>query len=111
MAGQLTLTYGPVRQGDLAWIMRAMISFPVPLSPPISTGTLALATLSKRSRKAFICSDLPKITSSGGISPSDCTSEPTGLDVDIGIDPLMTLYGMIGAPRKPNSRRPVRTLG
>ena len=33
MAGQLTLTNGPLRHGDNPWIMRAMMSLPVPLSP------------------------------------------------------------------------------
>ena len=48
MAGQLTFTNGPVRQGDKPWIMRAMMSLPVPLSPWIRTGTFALATLCGR---------------------------------------------------------------
>jgi hypothetical protein len=63
--------------------MRAMMSLPVPLSPLMRTGTFALATLSKRWRKACIASDFPKITESGGISPRDWTSVLTELVIGI----------------------------
>ena len=33
IAGQFTFTKGPFRQGESPWIMRAMMSLPVPLSP------------------------------------------------------------------------------
>jgi hypothetical protein len=77
MAGQFTFTKGPVFQGDSAWTMRAMMSFPVPLSPWIRTGTLAPATLDKRSRRACMASELPKTIASDGISPIACTRELT----------------------------------
>jgi hypothetical protein len=54
-----------------------MMSFPVPLSPWMRTGTLAVATLSKRERKACMASDCPKMTASGGTSPKDWTRELT----------------------------------
>src|SRR5579872_4492316 len=85
MAGQFTFTNGPLFHGDCPWISRAMMSLPVPLSPWINTGTLALATLSIRFRSACIASDLPKITCSGGNSPSDWTKELSELVVCIGI--------------------------
>src|SRR5487761_633755 len=43
-----------------------MISFPVPLSPSISTGMLAPATLSSFCRTTLITSERPNTTSSGG---------------------------------------------
>src|SRR5581483_2563451 len=43
----------------------------------MSTGTLAVATRSRRERRACITSDWPKTTASGGISPTDCASELT----------------------------------
>src|SRR5690242_7998149 len=42
------------------------------------TGTLAAATRLSLSRTARMVSERPKTTSSGGISPRDCTSELTG---------------------------------
>src|SRR5258708_33522555 len=57
--------------------MRAIMSLPVPLSPWIRTGTLALATLSMRSRSDCMTSERPKITASGGNSPSEVASEVT----------------------------------
>src|SRR5712692_11051964 len=45
------------------------------------TGTLAPATLSRRSRRACMASERPKTTALGGISPRDCTSELTELGV------------------------------
>ena len=33
IAGQFTFTHGPVRHGEAVWIMRAIMSLPVPLSP------------------------------------------------------------------------------
>src|ERR1700757_487835 len=54
--------------------MRAMMSFPVPLSPWISTGTFAPANFVNRSRTACIASVCPKIIDSGGISPKGWTS-------------------------------------
>src|SRR5713226_9820805 len=77
MAGQLIFTKGPVRQGERAWIMRAMMSLPVPLSPWISTGTLALATLSMRSRSDCMTSERPNVIASGGNSPREVASEVT----------------------------------
>jgi len=50
------------------------MSFPVPLSPWIRTGTLAPASLFRRSRTARIASVRPKTISSGGISPNGWTS-------------------------------------
>ena len=79
MAGQLTFTKGPVRHGESPWIMRAMMSLPVPLSPWIKTGTLALATLSMRSRSDCMVSEWPKTTGSGGISPNEVIKELTEL--------------------------------
>src|SRR5580693_9352037 len=61
--------------------MRAIMSLPVPLSPWISTGTLALASLVSRSRTACIASVRPKIMASGGISPKGWASELTLLVV------------------------------
>src|SRR5438093_7470065 len=83
MAGQLTFTKGPGRQGARAWIMRAMMSLPVALSPWISTGTLELATVSIRSRRDCMVSEWPKITVSGGISPNEVIRELTELMVVI----------------------------
>src|SRR6185437_1821347 len=77
MAGQFTFTNGPDLHGERAWTRRAIMSFPVPLSPWIRTGTFAEATLSSRERKACISSDWPKTTASGGISPKDCARELT----------------------------------
>src|SRR5215472_14158178 len=77
MAGQLTFTNGPDFHGERACTMRATISLPVPLSPWIRTGTLAPATLPRRSRNEFMASDEPKTTASGGISPIDWTRELT----------------------------------
>src|ERR1700721_3367957 len=54
-----------------------MMSLPVPLSPVISTGTLAAATLLNRERTACMTSEWPKIILSGGISPSACAKELT----------------------------------
>src|SRR5271156_5991385 len=56
---------------------RAMMSFPVPLSPVIRTGTLAAATLPSCERTACMASEWPKIMLSGGTSPSDCAREVT----------------------------------
>src|ERR1051326_573580 len=61
--------------------MRAKMSFPVPLSPWIKTGTLAPANFVRRSRTDRIPSVRPKKIASGGISPSGCTSELTVLVV------------------------------
>src|SRR5471030_1336678 len=77
MAGQFTFTYGPDFQGERPWMRRAIMSFPVPLSPVIRTGTLAAATLPNRERTACITSEWPKIIWSGGTSPSDCASVVT----------------------------------
>src|SRR5690349_17066267 len=96
MAGQLTLTNGPLRHGERAWIMRAMMSLPVPLSPWIRTGTLALATLSIRSRNDCMVSEWPKITVSGGISPSEVIRELTELMVVMAYGRRFLLYGMAG---------------
>src|SRR5271170_2453265 len=104
MAGQLTFTKGPLFHGDKAWIMRAMMSLPVPLSPLIKTGTFALATLSMRERRDCIASDLPNTIESGGNSPKGWTRELTEFVVGIGIflrvAPLPTLWY---APGEPNS--------
>src|ERR1017187_5331646 len=54
--------------------MRAIMSLPVPLSPWISTGTLALASLVRRSRTDSMASLRPKTIASGGISPKGWTS-------------------------------------
>src|SRR5580765_4882245 len=54
--------------------MRAIMSFPVPLSPWIRTGTFAPANLVNRSRTACIVSVRPKTIASGGISPNGWTS-------------------------------------
>src|ERR1700687_2589713 len=54
--------------------MRAIMSLPVPLSPWISTGTLALASLVRRSRTDCMPSVRPKTIASGGISPKGWTS-------------------------------------
>src|ERR1017187_9609283 len=59
MAGQFTFTQGPLFQGEAAWIIRAMMSLPVPLSPCIRTGTFAPAILASRSRRARIASVPP----------------------------------------------------
>src|SRR5450755_1553573 len=64
--------------------MRAMMSFPVPLSPWMSTGTLAPANLIRRSRTASMLSVCPKTIDSGGISPKGCTSVLTLLVVMAG---------------------------
>src|SRR5207244_12952501 len=96
MAGQLTFTKGPVRQGERASIMRAMMSLPVPLSPWISTGTLALATLSIRSRRDCMVSEWPKITVSGGISPNEVIRELTELMVVIACGRQLLQHTMTG---------------
>src|ERR1700687_522549 len=54
--------------------MRAIMSLPVPLSPWMSTGTLALASLVRRSRTDCMASVRPKTIASGGISPKGWTS-------------------------------------
>src|SRR5208282_1168040 len=56
---------------------RAMMSFPVPLSPVIRTGTLAAATLTSCERTDCMASEWPKVMLSGGTSPSDCARELT----------------------------------
>src|SRR5580658_9519795 len=56
---------------------RAIMSFPVPLSPVIRTGTLAAATLASRERTDCMTSEWPKMMLSGGTSPSDCARELT----------------------------------
>src|SRR5919198_5983664 len=61
------------------------MSLPVPLSPWISTGTLADATLSMRARSACMASECPNTIDSGGISPMDCTSELTEFVVVISV--------------------------
>src|SRR5271165_7072502 len=85
MAGQFTFTHGPVFHGEEAWIMRAIMSLPVPLSPWINTGTLAPAILARRSRKARMASVPPKTTESGGISPRGWINALTGLEVLISV--------------------------
>src|ERR1017187_3845280 len=54
--------------------MRAIMSLPVPLSPWISTGTLALSSDLRRSRTDSMASVRPKTIASGGISPKGWTS-------------------------------------
>ena len=44
MAAVLMATKGPSARGPALWIARATSSFPVPLSPVISTGTSLAAT-------------------------------------------------------------------
>src|ERR1017187_2267820 len=85
--------------------MRAMMSLPVPLSPWISTGTLALASLVRRSRTACMASVRPKTIASGGISPKGWTSLLTLLVVmagfyQLGGERLQT------ACREPKAPRP-----
>ncbi len=46
MAAQLTATNGPRRRAEWSWIVRAMSSFPVPLSPSTSTVASVGATCS-----------------------------------------------------------------
>src|ERR1700722_758099 len=60
--------------------MRAIISLPVPLSPWMSTGTLAAAILASRSRRARMASVEPNMTESGGISPKGWIKALTGFD-------------------------------
>src|SRR5215467_11338238 len=54
------------------------------------TGTLALATLSIRSRSDCIVSKRPKTTDSGGISPNEVIRELTEVTVVMGI--LIAVY-------------------
>ena len=107
MAGQFTFTNGPAFQGDSPWIMRAMMSLPVPLSPWIRTGTLAAATLFIRDRSATMASDFPNTMESGGISPMACTSELTEFVVirDVSAEPVVRT-GWEGAPQAPNWKHP-----
>ena len=85
--------------------MRAMMSLPVPLSPWISTGTLAAATLSMRARNASMASECPKTIGSGGISPIDCTRELTEFVVVITLKAGLARLAVICAPGTPNVRR------
>src|SRR5690348_2138868 len=66
MAGQFTFTNGPAAQGELPCNRRAISSLPVPLSPRIKTGILALAALDTVCRTVVMAGLAPKITSSGG---------------------------------------------
>ena len=66
--------------------MRAIMSLPVPLSPWISTGTFAPASLVRRSRTACMASVRPNMIASGGISPNGWTSVFTLLVVMAGFD-------------------------
>src|SRR5215469_14025713 len=68
MAGQLILTKGPERRADCRCSNLAMISFPVPLSPRIRTGTVASAIRSILARISRMRSEPPKTTNSGGNS-------------------------------------------
>src|SRR5271155_2072029 len=105
MAGQFTFTHGPVFQGEALWIIRAMMSLPVPLSPLIRTGTLAAAILASRSRRARMPSLAPKTTGSGGISPRGWISELTGFEVLI-IVPASVPRGLLSSVHPEN-----QTLG
>ena len=49
-AAQLILTKGLPRRGERSWMVRAMPSFPTPLSPRMSTGTSVSATRSTMSQ-------------------------------------------------------------
>src|SRR6476620_1499770 len=104
MAGQFTLTKGPLFHGERVWTMRAMMSLPVPLSPWIRTGTLAAATLLRRSRTACMLSDRPKTTASGGNSPKAWTNALTGLLGTLGILKLT-------APIAPDNVHPEHQTG
>src|ERR1700686_5451167 len=103
MAGQFTFTNGPPFHGERPWIIRAIMSLPVPLSPLISTGTLALATLSMRVRRACITSDLRNTIASGGNSPKGWTRELTEFVIGIGVFlRAAPLTSHQCAPREPN---------
>ena len=65
--------------------MRAMMSLPVPLSPWISTGTLAEATLVEAFADGLHGFRLPKTTASGGNSPKAWTNALTGFEGTLGI--------------------------
>src|SRR5215813_12806280 len=82
------------------------MSFPVPLSPWIRTGTFAPASFVRRSRTEFIASVRPKTMASGGISPRGWTSVFTPLLV-MGLSAYQVggrnLNVASGAPK---SRRP-----
>src|SRR5713101_2809991 len=78
MAGQLTFTKGPQFQGD-QWCKRlASTSFPVPLSPRISTGTFVPATFSAFVRASCIAGERPKIMASGGSLPVGTARDKAG---------------------------------
>src|ERR1700690_3576334 len=79
--------------------MRAIMSLPVPLSPWMSTGTFAPASLVRPSRTACMASLRPKTTASGGISPKGWTSVFT---------PLVVMFGFLpkGGDLHPASRKP-----
>src|SRR5579863_1357656 len=89
--------------------MRAIMSLPVPLSPWMSTGTLAPASLVKRSRTACMASVRPKTIESGGISPKGWTSELTLLVV-IGffLKLRASRSGLQGENHEPAPGKPIR---
>src|SRR6184192_4312458 len=63
IAAQLTLTNGPSRRVEAAWIARATRSLPTPLSPRISTVASVSAMFSMRVRIARMC----RLPSSRGV--------------------------------------------
>jgi hypothetical protein len=72
IAGQVTFTSERFDRFERAWRSRTNISFPVPLSPWISTGTDVSAVLSSFFLAVFIAVLVPNITS----EDSDSSSAP-----------------------------------
>ena len=64
IAAQFTGTNGRVARFEFAWIARAINSFPVPLSPVISTVTSVGATRTSRVKSSRIGADRPTSASS-----------------------------------------------
>ena len=58
IAAQLMGTKGPTRRGDSSWQRRAMMSFPVPLSPIRVTVTSFSATFLSDSSSRFIAFEM-----------------------------------------------------
>ena len=66
-AAQLTATKGRLVRGDLAWMLRATSSLPVPLSPMISTVAVVAATCATVLYTPIIAGAVPTMLASMAI--------------------------------------------
>ena len=76
MAPQLTRMNGPAARGERLWIIRAISSLPVPVSPRMRTGASDLATSPTRSKTARKPESVPTTVSSPiSLRPSRLSNE------------------------------------